>query len=93
MKWVIDGNEEAFADFKDILDPDACRDVIRRSRAALDGLHPLLESRRLERRARKCHGHLHLSNIVLLDGLPILFDASSSTTAFRAWTCCTTSRS
>jgi predicted kinase len=36
---------------------------------------PLLRERLAEGYVRRCHGDLHLRNIVLLDGQPVLFDA------------------
>jgi len=36
---------------------------------------PLLEARRLDGHVRRCHGDLHLNNICLLNGVPVLFDA------------------
>jgi aminoglycoside phosphotransferase family enzyme/predicted kinase len=38
-------------------------------------LRPLLEQRQRAGFVRRCHGDLHLGNIVLLDGEPTLFDA------------------
>ena len=43
--------------------------------AALDADGPLLDRRRAEGRVRLCHGDLHLRNICLIDGRPVLFDA------------------
>jgi uncharacterized protein len=45
------------------------------SRNALARLHPLLQAREREGLVRRCHGDLHLGNIVLIDGAPVLFDA------------------
>ena len=50
------------------------------SRAALVDVTPLLDRRAAEGRVRRCHGDLHLGNIVLWgsrlgDGKPLLFDA------------------
>jgi predicted kinase len=36
---------------------------------------PLLAERESQGQVRRCHGDLHLRNIVLLDGAPVLFDA------------------
>lgn len=36
---------------------------------------PLLRQRAADGRVRRCHGDLHLANIVLIDGRPTLFDA------------------
>ncbi|WP_439553228.1 AAA family ATPase [Falsiroseomonas sp.] len=44
-------------------------------RARLDALSPLLRARAAEGRVRRCHGDLHLGNLVLLDGRPTPFDA------------------
>lgn len=38
-------------------------------------LRPLLEKRHRDGHIRECHGDLHLGNIALLDGQPLLFDA------------------
>jgi aminoglycoside phosphotransferase family enzyme/predicted kinase len=51
------------------------RDAVRdRSLARLAALGPLLDRRRAEGKVRRVHGDLHLRNIVLLDGAPVLFD-------------------
>ena len=44
-----------------------CRDELARRR-------DLLEERRRAGQVRHCHGDLHLANIVLLEGRPVLFD-------------------
>lgn len=41
----------------------------------LDAITPLLDKRGSEGRVRRCHGDLHLNNIVLIEGRPTLFDA------------------
>jgi aminoglycoside phosphotransferase family enzyme/predicted kinase len=45
------------------------------TRAAVTRLRPLLEKRERGGYVRSCHGDLHLGNIVLIDGEPVLFDA------------------
>lgn len=45
------------------------------SRAALEQIAPLLRRRANEGHVRRCHDDLHLRNIVLLDGMPVPFDA------------------
>jgi len=45
------------------------------TRAALARLRPMLARRQRGGFVRRCHGDLHLGNIVLLDGRPMLFDA------------------
>lgn len=43
--------------------------------AAFDRAEPLLLRRRAQAQVRRCHGDLHLGNLVLIDGAPVLFDA------------------
>lgn len=38
-------------------------------------LHDRLEQRRADGRVRECHGDLHLGNVALIDGEPVIFDA------------------
>src|SRR4029077_17154905 len=45
------------------------------SRAALGRLSPLLQARGRDGLVRRGHGDLHLGNIALIDGRPVLFDA------------------
>jgi predicted kinase len=52
------------------------------TRAALGRTQALLAARRRAGRVRRCHGDLHLGNIVLLDGAPVLFDAIEFDPAF-----------
>src|SRR5690606_26917285 len=49
-------------------------ELIAASRAALARHAPLLERRRREGHVRRCHGDLHLGNIVLFEGKAVLFD-------------------
>ncbi|WP_315796561.1 AAA family ATPase [Bradyrhizobium sp. SZCCHNRI3043] len=43
--------------------------------SAFARLRPLLEQRANEGHVKRCHGDLHLANIVLIDDKPVLFDA------------------
>ena len=45
------------------------------SRDAATTLQPLLRARASRGFVRRCHGDLHLANIALVDGRPLLFDA------------------
>jgi aminoglycoside phosphotransferase family enzyme/predicted kinase len=71
---IIVGNATAFraaACFPEH-DIDALEDE---SRSALGRIYGLLEQRGRAGFVRHCHGDLHLANIVLIDGKPVLFDA------------------
>lgn len=45
------------------------------TRAAFDRVRPLLAARERAGQVARCHGDLHLGNIVLIDNAPVLFDA------------------
>lgn len=47
----------------------------QRATAALERIATLIDRRRRGGFVRRCHGDLHLANIVLLDGRPTLYDA------------------
>lgn len=74
MRWVVEGNAEAFADEAGGLDRSVCSEVTRAGLAALDRHAARLDRRRASGFVRECHGDLHLRNVVLLDGKPTLFD-------------------
>lgn len=76
MTWVVDGNDEGFAQQgAGILDRALCRQLTDRSHQELSRHADRLDARRTGGSVRQCHGDLHLRNIVLLDGVPTLFDA------------------
>jgi aminoglycoside phosphotransferase family enzyme/predicted kinase len=76
MSWVVEGNDLGFSEQgAGILEPSACRELTRQIRIELERRAGLLESRRLNGFVRRCHGDLHLRNLVLLGGRPTLFDA------------------
>ena len=71
----IEQTNAAFRADADLFDPaqaEALRDDLRRD---LDRLRPLLAARSAEGMVRRGHGDLHLGNVVLIDGNPVLFDA------------------
>jgi aminoglycoside phosphotransferase family enzyme/predicted kinase len=55
--------------------PDQIDDLTRRSLAAFARIRPLLELRGAEGFVRRCHGDLHLANLVMIEQKPVLFDA------------------
>ena len=72
---IVDELNEAFAAAPDVIDP-----TTREAFARLASDHAARHRHRLDQRARRgyvrrCHGDLHLDNIVVLDGQPVLFDA------------------
>ncbi|HEY6506822.1 MAG TPA: AAA family ATPase [Vicinamibacterales bacterium] len=73
---VVRGNMSGFSSQgQNVLDPAACVRLTDAALAAANRERERLERRRLDGFVRRCHGDLHLRNLVLLDGQPTLFDA------------------
>ena len=75
LDTYIEQNNAAFAERPDLFDPPAARKLTVDSRLAFAVLRPVLLKRGEAGFVRRCHGDLHLRNIVLIDGEPTLFDA------------------
>jgi aminoglycoside phosphotransferase family enzyme/predicted kinase len=75
LEGVIAENDSLLAANPDVFEPLAARVLSEASREALAALSPLLESRARGGYVRRCHGDLHLRNIVEIEGKPLLFDA------------------
>lgn len=71
---IIADNTTAFTATGDF-DPDDVAALDRASREAFARTRRQLEQRGAQGLVRWCHGDLHLANIVLIDGRPVLFDA------------------
>lgn len=69
---VLDELERVFAGMAGDID---AQDIIRQGRAMLSARAKTLRARTGAGLIRRCHGDLHLRNIVLLDGVPTPFDA------------------
>ncbi len=75
MAWVIDGNAEGFQRFgAECLDSAACGRLTAELHRQVRHFGVLLDERRQHGLVRRCHGDLHLRNIVLLNDAPTLFD-------------------
>jgi aminoglycoside phosphotransferase family enzyme/predicted kinase len=71
----IEENDAACRETPRLFPPNDNEALTQLSRAALARLRPLLSARGRRGLVRRGHGDLHLGNIVLLDGAPVLFDA------------------
>jgi uncharacterized protein len=71
----IDEHVEAFARHPEIFAAAENQALARASRAAYRRIVPLLEQRGRRGLIRRIHGDLHLGNIALIGGKPVLFDA------------------
>ncbi|KAB2848180.1 MAG: AAA family ATPase, partial [Hyphomicrobiaceae bacterium] len=72
---VVEELEEAFARLAELGEAAGKPALMRQLRGRLMSLAPLLEERARAGLVRRCHGDLHLNNIVLIEGRPVLFDA------------------
>lgn len=71
---LIEGYSQAFRDAA-CFSPADIDDLAQTSLATFSRLRDLIERRGLQGHVRRCHGDLHLANIVLIGGKPTLFDA------------------
>ncbi|MGH6817147.1 MAG: AAA family ATPase [Methylovirgula sp.] len=63
------------AEADDVFAPAAVAALRAHFLAAYEAHEPLLRAREAQGKVRRCHGDVHLRNIVLEEGRPILFDA------------------
>jgi hypothetical protein len=59
----------------ELFEPSDQRDFAKRIGEEVDAQSPLLRRRSHDGFVRRCHGDLHLRNIVVIEGSPVLFDA------------------
>lgn len=73
---VVEGNRLSFLQSAPAVFSAAEIDALtEKSRAELGRHRDLLEERRRSGKVKRCHGDLHLGNIALIGGRPVLFDA------------------
>jgi aminoglycoside phosphotransferase family enzyme/predicted kinase len=83
LDYVLTSNADQLRSLGKTLDQDAVELLIARSREAFDALAPLLDRRGAAGLVRRCHGDLHLGNIVVEEDRPILFDCIDFNDALR----------
>jgi hypothetical protein len=71
----IDEHVEAFVEHREIFPAADVAALAAKSRAHYRRIVPLLRQRGQRGLVRRIHGDLHLGNIALIDGRPVLFDA------------------
>jgi aminoglycoside phosphotransferase family enzyme len=72
---IIGSLNASFKAARDVLPDGLVKAFAARADAALEASTPVLRQREAAGFVRRCHGDLHLANIVVLDGEPVLFDA------------------
>ena len=75
IRGILNEFDRVFPDMAGTLGAPLINDFREQSRAVLDQTAPLLQHRGETGHVRRCHGDLHLGNLVLLDGKPVPFDA------------------
>ncbi|WP_188054484.1 AAA family ATPase [Sphingosinithalassobacter sp. CS137] len=74
IRQILDGNAESFAAVSELLDPAEVAALDAAQRTELNRHADRLDARARGGRVRRGHGDLHLRNIALIDGEPVLFD-------------------
>ena len=72
---IIAQNDAELRAAPELFPPRAVSALTAATRGAFARVRALLIARARAGRVARCHGDLHLGNIVLLDGAPVLFDA------------------
>lgn len=75
MKAIVDELTHAFDGMTEDLGADAVAGFATSVHASFDKVAGLLTARSEAGQLRRCHGDLHLRNLVLVDGRPVPFDA------------------
>jgi len=83
ISLVIESNHKAFLDnAPGFLDMARVSELTDECLHAVTEISDILESRRMHGCVRSCHGDMHLRNIFLEDGEPVLFDCIEFNEAF-----------
>jgi len=75
LSEIITQNDVELRAAPELFPPQAVSALTDATRGAFERVRALLAARERAGRVARCHGDLHLGNIVLLDGTPVLFDA------------------
>jgi len=75
MRGLVNQLGQAFSTGTQIFDASSAMEFTELARDHLHRLAGLLDRRSDEGLVRRCHGDLHAGNIVILRGVPVLFDA------------------
>ncbi|HEX5263616.1 MAG TPA: AAA family ATPase [Phenylobacterium sp.] len=74
LAFTVGSNAEVLSELSDQLERHRVELMIAATAVELARQRPLLEARRDAGFARRCHGDLHLANILVENGRPVLFD-------------------
>ena len=74
MAFTVGSNAQLLTQLKPELGGEAVQRLIARTEAEVERQKTLLNRRTAQGFARRCHGDLHLGNILVENGRPVLFD-------------------
>jgi hypothetical protein len=74
MEFTVNSNARLLRDLSGKLDQQRVEIMVALTAAELESRRPLLQARAAAGFARRCHGDLHLANILVENGKPVLFD-------------------
>ena len=72
---IIDELREAFAGMEQTLGHDRLEEYFKRTDQTFSDIASVLSQRSGDGSVRRCHGDLHLKNLVMIEGKPVPFDA------------------
>lgn len=75
LAGIVAQNDSELRHKPTLFPPDEVAALTQATRAALARVRALLDARERDGLVRRCHGDLHLGNIALIGGAPVLFDA------------------
>jgi aminoglycoside phosphotransferase family enzyme/predicted kinase len=74
LEFTVGSNAHLLRDLTGKLDHERVETMVALTAAELERQRPLLQARTAAGFARRCHGDLHLANILVEQGKPVLFD-------------------
>ena len=74
LEFTVGSNAHLLRDLKGQLDHQRVETMVALTEAELERQRPLMQARAAAGFARRCHGDLHLANILVENGKPVLFD-------------------
>jgi hypothetical protein len=74
MEFTVSSNAHLLRDLKGKLEHERVELMVGLTQAEFERQSPLLKARTAAGFARRCHGDLHLANILVENGKPVLFD-------------------
>jgi len=80
---AMEHNFEALADCPQVVDPEALSRLHADNNTMLKRIDETMRQRVVKGKVRECHGDLHLANIALHDGRPLVFDCIEFNPALR----------